>query len=244
MEALPVTEGGRPSRWLDADGMRASLSAVRIAQAEARARNRRETLRARLLVGTALVTFAVGVLATRTKAARKTPPRGPEVAAAFVATERAAPLPAAPALAAPIGAGRAALPEMPAPAGPETSTADDTANASAVAECETLCKHHQWRQAAEPCAAAVKARPDDAAVVLGLAQSEHARNRLTEAGEWAHRAIALDPNLAEAFIIQAHAEAHRGDEAAAARDFRRYLALAPRGWHAREARAALRARRD
>jgi Tfp pilus assembly protein PilF len=107
-----------------------------------------------------------------------------------------------------------------------------------------LCKSHRWRQAAEPCALAVKARPDDATIVLGLAQSEHARNRLAEAGEWAKRAIALDPNLAEAFIIQAHAEARAGDAGAAAQDFRRYLSLAPRGWHAREARAALRARQE
>jgi tetratricopeptide (TPR) repeat protein len=242
MEGLPVTEGAQQSRWWDTEGTRASLSAVRVALAEARARNRRETWKARVLVGTALVTFAVGVVATRTRAARKTPPRGPERAATAFVAEQPAPSLAAQELAVPIGAGRAAPPEAPASAGPETSTADDTANASAVAECEMLCKSHRWRQAAEPCAAAVKARPDDATVVLGLAQSEHARNRLTEAGEWARRAIALDPDLAEAFIIRAHAEAHVGDSAAAARDFRRYLSLAPRGWHAREAREALRAR--
>ena len=89
---------------------------------------------------------------------------------------------------------------------------------------------------------AIKARPDDATLMLGLAQSAHARNHLTEAGQWAKRALALDPSLAEAFIIEAHAEARVGDAAAAARDFRQYLALAPRGWHAREARKALRAR--
>jgi Flp pilus assembly protein TadD len=105
-----------------------------------------------------------------------------------------------------------------------------------------LCKRHRWREAAEPCALAIKARPDDATLFLGLAQSAHARNRLAEAGTWAKRAIALDPNLAEAFIIKAHAEANVGDEAAADRDFRQYLALAPRGWHAKEARKALRAR--
>jgi tetratricopeptide (TPR) repeat protein len=241
MEGLPVTEGGQPSRWLDAEGMRASLSAVRVALAEARARNRRETWKARLLVGTALVTFVLGVVATRPRAAHQTRPRGPEPVATVVVAARPAPLPAAPERASPIGAGRAALAETSASATPGTSIADDAANAGAVAECEMLCKHHRWRQAAEPCAVAVKARPDDATVVLGLAQSAHARNRLTEAGEWAQRAVALDPNLAEAFIIQAHAEAHAGDPAAAARDFRRYLSLAPRGWHAREARAALRA---
>jgi tetratricopeptide (TPR) repeat protein len=218
--------------------MRASLSKVHAAVAETRARNQRETMKARLLVGTALVTFAVGVVVTRTRTARKALPAEPTVAAIAPLAARSAPVLAAPELATPISAARTALPEAPAVAAPETSTA----NAGAVAECETLCEHHRWRQAAEPCAMAIKLRPDDAALYLGLAQSAHARNRLAEAGEWAKRASALDPNLAEAFIIQAHAEADVGDTAAAGRDFRRYLSLAPRGWHAKEARKALHAR--
>jgi tetratricopeptide (TPR) repeat protein len=231
MEASFVeTEEIRRSQPWDGEGMRASLSKVHAAVAETRARNQRETMKARLLVGTALVTFAVGVVVTRTRTARKAAPGGPTVAAIAAP---AAPVLAAPELAAPIGATRTSLPEAPAVAAPETTTA------GAVAECETLCEHHRWRQAAEPCARAIKLRPDDATLYLGLAQSAHARNHLAEAGDWAKRASALDPNLAEAFIIQAHAEAGIGDEAAAARDFRRYLSLAPRGWHAKEARKAL-----
>jgi tetratricopeptide (TPR) repeat protein len=224
--------------------MRASLSAVHAALAEARARNGRETTKARLLVGTAIVTFAVGLVVTRTRAAHKTPPPAPAVAATVSLTERPAPVLAAPKLTEPISAARAPSPEAPASAAPEASTTDGAANAGAVATCEMLCKRHHWRQAAEPCAVAVKTRPDDATILLGLAQSAHARNRMAEAGEWAKRAVALDPNLPEAFIIEAHAEARVGDAAAAARDFRRYLALAPRGWHAKEAREALRARRE
>ncbi|HTA19589.1 MAG TPA: hypothetical protein VK989_09875 [Polyangia bacterium] len=214
--------------------MRASLSAVHSAVAETRARNRRETMKARLLVGTALATFAIGLVATRTRAARKAPTAPSAPTATVPLAAPSAPMPAAPALAAPIGP--ATLPEAPAGA------TVDAANAGAVAACELLCKRHRWREAAEPCALAIEARPDDATLFLGLAQSAHARNHLAEAGTWAKRAIALDPSLAEAFIIEAHAEANVGDEAAAERDFRRYLALAPRGWHAREARKALRAR--
>ena len=217
--------------------MRASLLAVHASVAETRARNRRETTKARVLVGTAVVTFVVGLVVTRTRAAREIPPRAPAVTATVSLAERPAPM----LTTAPISAARAAPFEAPPSAAPQTSTVDGTADAGAVAECEMLCKHHHWRQAAGPCAVAIKARPDDATILLGLAQSAHARNRLAEAGEWAKRAIALDPNLAEAFIIQAHAEARVGDTAAAARDFRRYLSLAPRGWHAREAHEALRA---
>jgi tetratricopeptide (TPR) repeat protein len=244
MEGPLETEGSQRSQPWDAEGMRASLSAVHAALAEARARNRRATTKARLLVGTAVVTFAVGLVATRTRAARKIPPRSPAVAATVSLAERPGPMLAESKVAAPISATRAAPLEMPASAASETSTTAGTANAGAVAECEMLCKRHRWRQAAEPCAVAIKTRPDDATILLGLAQSAHARNRLAEAGEWAKRASTLDPNLAEAFIIQAHAEARVGDAAAAARDFRRYLALAPRGWHAKEAREALRARQE
>jgi hypothetical protein len=222
--------------------MRASLSAVQTAVAETRARNRRETMKARLLVGTAVLTFAIGLIATRTRAARTPAPSGPKVAAVVPRAAPPTPTFAAPKLTAPISAPRAAAPRAPAFAETEPPVTADTANTSAVAECETLCKRHRWRLAAEPCAMAIKTRPDDPTLFLGLAQSAHARNHLAEAGEWAKRASALDPTLAEAFIIQAHAAADVGDAAAATRDFRRYLALAPRGWHSKEARKALRER--
>jgi tetratricopeptide (TPR) repeat protein len=222
---------------LNVDEMRASLSAVHAAQAEARARNRRETLKARLLVGTAVVTFSVGVIATRTRAAHGSSPR--PLPAAQVAPLAAHP---APTPAAPPEASAAVAPEAPLEPPAAVVAPEGASPEGAVTECEALVGRHLWRQAAEPCASAAKVRPNDAAIALALAQSEHARNRLPEAGQWARRAIELDPSLPEAFVIRAHAEARAGDAVAAARDFRRYLSLAPRGWHAREARAALRAR--
>jgi predicted TPR repeat methyltransferase len=78
-------------------------------------------------------------------------------------------------------------------------------------------------------------------LALRIAQAHHARARLSAANEWATRALALDPSLAEAFVIVAHAETHVGHSDAAVGAYRHYLALAPRGWHAAEARAAVRA---
>jgi tetratricopeptide (TPR) repeat protein len=231
MEAIQAAEGVRQAPW-DDTGMRASLSAVRSAQAQALARNRRETWKARVVVGTAVATFAIGLVAVKTRAARKAHASRPVVAAAVA--------PARPLV--PLGSTPAAPAKAPAVAAAPAPSSDVVADAGAIAECEVLCKRHRWRQAAEPCALAVRARPNDANLALGMAQSEHARNRMAEAGQWAARAIALDPNLAEAFVIQAHAERQAGDDDAAARDFRRYLELAPRGWHAREAREALRDR--
>jgi tetratricopeptide (TPR) repeat protein len=239
METPAVEEEVRAPQRMSLDEMRTSLLSVQAAQAAARARNRRETLKARLMVGTAVVTFVVGVVATRTRAARGPEPRRRSMAVAVAPVVPHPPVPAAPVAAEP-----AAPPAPPAPPVAPAIATRDGANASAVDECEALVGRHLWRQAAEPCASAAKARPNDAAVALALSQSEHARNRLAEAGRWARRAIALDPKLPEAFVIRAHAEAQAGQEAAAARDFRRYLALAPHGWHAREARAALRPRQS
>jgi tetratricopeptide (TPR) repeat protein len=243
MEAIQAAEGVRQAPW-DDTGMRASLSAVRSAQAQALARNRRETWKARVVVGTAVATFAIGLVAVKTRAARKAHASRPVVAAAVAPARPLVPLGSEPALSAPLVAEPtpAAPAKAPAVAAAPAPSSDVVADAGAIAECEVLCKRHRWRQAAEPCALAVRARPNDANLALGMAQSEHARNRMAEAGQWAARAIALDPNLAEAFVIQAHAERQAGDDDAAARDFRRYLELAPRGWHAREAREALRDR--
>jgi predicted TPR repeat methyltransferase len=93
----------------------------------------------------------------------------------------------------------------------------------------------------EACTQAFAARPTDAALALRIAHAHHARARLPAASEWATRALVLDPSLAEAFVIVAHAEAHVGHSDAAVEAYRHYLALAPRGWHAAEARAAVRA---
>jgi tetratricopeptide (TPR) repeat protein len=242
MDAIPVTvevgeaqpAGEVRRRRPDNEGLRASLARVRAAQEAARARNRHETLKARLGLATFFVTIAAGWVVIHASAARtrKVPRRALAAAAAA-----AAPCCAEPAAAGTPSSLSAAAPE----ATPVAPSVDASANVGADAECEALSKGHHWRQAAESCALAVQLRPDDAALVLALAQSQHARNRLSEAAESARRAIALDSNLPEAFIILAHAEAHAGNPAAAARAFRRYLTLAPHGWHAREARVALRA---
>ncbi|MDB4982555.1 MAG: hypothetical protein JWM82_3307 [Myxococcales bacterium] len=234
--------GGAPFR-LDAEGLRASLSAVREAQEAALARNRRETWKARALVGTAVATFVVGLAFMKTRPAHDLASRRPATSTAVVA---AAPL--ASALAASPVATQASPVAMEAAviatASPVAAETDISASAGAVGQCVALSARHHWREAAEPCAVAVAAQPNDANMILRLAQAEHARNHLPEAGSLAKRALALDANLPEAFVIEAHAEARAGNATGAARSFRRYLALAPHGWHAREARDALRGARD
>src|SRR6478736_6666819 len=67
MDAIPVTQGDEEeptgdikAHRLDGEGLRASLAKVRAAQDAALARNRHETLKARLAVATFFVTIAAG----------------------------------------------------------------------------------------------------------------------------------------------------------------------------------------
>jgi hypothetical protein len=78
---------------------------------------------------------------------------------------------------------------------------------------------------------------------MRVAQAQHRRGHIAIAADWARKALALDADIPEAFVIVAHAERDAGHERDAAAAYRRYLALAPRGWHAAEARRALRAER-
>jgi Flp pilus assembly protein TadD len=69
----------------------------------------------------------------------------------------------------------------------------------------------------------------------------HAHGSGAEAAQWAKRALALDPNAAEAYVLIARADAAKGRHDDARTSYSRYLELAPRGWHKAEARAAVRA---
>ena len=139
----------------------------------------------------------------------------------------------------PQGPARGALPSSALALGEPTSVPAAASGASA-ADCEATLKASHWHQASEACAVAFAAQPTNAGLALKMAQAEHARAHYAVAGDWAKRALALDNTLPEAFVIVAHAEASAGHPEAATRAFRQYLVLAPRGWHASEARAALR----
>jgi predicted Zn-dependent protease len=82
--------------------------------------------------------------------------------------------------------------------------------------------------------------PDRAEIALKAAKAQHARGRFAESETWAATTLKLDPGSAEAFAIIARAERRAGHAPEATAAYRKYLALAPRGWHAREARRALR----
>jgi tetratricopeptide (TPR) repeat protein len=238
---------------------RASLAAVRAAQEAARLRARRETVRTRLWFGAIVAAISVAVVAIGPRAkhapagarptqaavagpAAGTIDRSPTAASASmkvpaVAAGAAQPGPAVPA----VTAGLAAA----APGGGATEAGSSAATDSpeSVAACGDTFRERKWRLSIEACTQAFTSRPKDAGLALKVAKSYYARARGVEAGQWASKAIALDPTLAEAFVLVARADGKAGETQGAVEAYRRYLALAPRGWHAPEARAAVRAHR-
>jgi len=246
----PARSGSRTS----SDEMTASLAAVRAASDAARARLRRDTRKVRLLTATVLAAICVPalLLTKRWTGARGGEPVAPVAAVPDPGASRPAPPVAADEGAAPTSRPTAAAATVPAPvtapAQPSASHATETEAparpAADVAETLAACREaydaHHWPVAIEACARAADLRPLDPALDMKVAQAYHARGRYADAGVWARRALGLSGVDPEALVILAHAERRAGHPAAARDAYRRYLALAPRGWHVAEARAAVR----
>ncbi len=236
------------------DEARASLEAVRVAQEAARLRARRQTTQARiwliaLLGAGALAAVTVGPRVARWRHARAqaaTPARPSLVVAASAAS--AAPI-AAPATTSP-AAVETRKPEPPVTARSAAAVAlaapvaaQDKARDVAGADegCDTaLIRTAPWRLSPPACARLFESDPTNASLALAIAHAEHGNSRFAEAAQWAKRALALDANAAEAYVIIARADVKDGRRDDAVTAYRRYLELAPRGWHATEARTAVR----
>ena len=76
---------------------------------------------------------------------------------------------------------------------------------------------------ASTCAAAFEeARPRESALAMRVAQAQHRRGHIATAADWARKALALDADIPEAFVIVARAEASEGHARPAAGAYRRY----------------------
>ena len=93
------------------------------------------------------------------------------------------------------------------------------------------------REALTSCATAVAANPSSAEALTILAHAEMNRGRLAQANELANKAVGINPNLADAYVIigGVHQDSGQNREAKAA--YRRYLQLAPQGRYADELRS-------
>jgi hypothetical protein len=226
---------------LGSDELRASLEAVRSAQAAARARARRETRWARGIAAGALMAVAATAWAA---AHRPTRARAGATGARVVAA-------GAPSVAPHAAPSIAPSPQEPPPSGwpapskalPRSGAAVPGDSGGQVAACDAALEQRSWTTVASTCAAAFEARPGESALAMRVAQAQHRRGHLATAADWARKALAVDADIPEAFVIIARAEVGAGHAQPAADAYRRYLTLAPRGWHAAEARRALRADR-
>ena len=245
----PTVSLGRPL----SDEVRASLEAVRVAQASAQMRARRQTVQARVWFAGLLGVIVLVGLALAPRVARWRQARA--LARTSAPASAVAPKPATPATASPMfGTAIGEAPGAPArpPAQPALSATEPTpvaaprqareaALAPAVGEgCDTtLLRRAPWRLSPEACAKAFESDPTNAALALAIAHAEHGHAHFEAAAGWAKRALTLKPNAAEAYLLIARADVKGGrpDDARAA--YERYLELAPRGWHGAEARAAL-----
>jgi tetratricopeptide (TPR) repeat protein len=239
---------------------RASLAAVRVAQESAQRRARQQTMQARIWLALLVGAVALGAVTSRPRVARwrqwrakiaksaPASPRTPSIALGPTApaamahaaqpgsvAEPAIVKPAAPVV-------REPEPAVLSAADPVVPQAKAKANDTGVrAEgCDTSTRSGLWRRSPAACARAFAADPKNASLALAVAQAEHAHAHLDEAAQWAKRALALDPNAAEAYVIIARADAENGRDEDARAAYQRYLEIAPRGWHKTEARAALR----
>ena len=107
------------------------------------------------------------------------------------------------------------------------------------AVCETAANTKPWRQAVDTCTAEFEKAPN-ALSALVIAKVHYKRGHVQEAGKWAQKAVTLDAQLPEAFVIVAYAAEYESRTQDAAAAYRDYLSLAPHGWHAAQARRGLR----
>jgi tetratricopeptide (TPR) repeat protein len=212
---------------------RASLEEVQVAQEAARQRARRQTRQARLLFAISAAAIALLVAELAPRVSRWRHARRPAPIAAL--PPASSPPPAPPATAAPA---EAPIAQASAAA---TSPQAESGERAPTAGCDVASvRSAAWRVSPEACARAFEGDPTNAALALAVAQAEHARGHLTEAAQWAKRALALDPKAAEAYVLIARADMEHGRREDAGAAYRHYLELAPRGWHHTEARRALR----
>lgn len=232
------------------DDVLASLEAVKAAQLAARERARRERWQAWAMVAGIAGAATLGVFLVRPRLHAGRAASAATAAAAITgpanvaAATRQLPAPLEQARAggvsSPIGLLAAGVAELPSTKASAPVPAAVLAGDANLDTCRDSYAGKRWRSAADACAAAFASRPGDAGLALRVAEAQYARDHLTEAREWAQRTLTLDAKQADALAILAHSEQRSGNAEAAARAFRRYLALAPRGWHSAEARLALR----
>jgi Flp pilus assembly protein TadD len=132
----------------------------------------------------------------------------------------------------------AAAKEPASPAAKET--ADKQPEVPTLAErCTKAFNAHRTKDVLNLCSQAIEASPSSASIAVMLAKTELDRGRTKEALTWAQKAVAIDADIADAYVFIGMAEQEAGHTAAAKVAYKRYLQLAPKGKYAAEIRSVV-----
>jgi Flp pilus assembly protein TadD len=108
----------------------------------------------------------------------------------------------------------------------------------ASARCESQFKARAWRSAIESCNAAFDATPSPA-LAMRIAHARFSHGDAAGAGIWARNALELGSTDPDAYVLIGNAEHAAGKRHKAISWYRRYLELAPHGWHAARLRTVV-----
>ena len=152
-----------------------------------------------------------------------------------------APSPAAAVVApVPSAAATAAVPALaqPAPAAAEKPSPAAEASASdAQGRCKKAINAKRNKEILAACPEAFAADSSAADIAVVLAKIEFDRGRGAQASAWGQKALAADPNAADAYVFIGGAEQSAGHRKAAKEAYKHYLQLAPGGRYAADLRA-------
>ena len=152
----------------------------------------------------------------------------------------AQPEPVAPAAAAGIAKPEAPAAVEPAPAKAVAAVAQAevaAGPAEARDRCEKAISDRRNKEILAACAQAYETDPSAAGVAVTLAKIEFDRGRTAQALAWGKKAIAANPNTADAYVFIGGAEQSAGHGKAAKEAYKHYLQLAPGGRYASDLRA-------
>lgn len=128
---------------------------------------------------------------------------------------------------------KAVAEEKPLPAAPAVA-----AEASeAQGRCKSAISGKRNKEILAACPDAFAADSSAADIAVALAKIEFDRGRPAQASDWGRKALAADPNAADAYVFIGGAEQSAGHRKAAKEAYKRYLQLAPGGRYARDLRA-------
>ncbi len=162
----------------------------------------------------------------------------PTALAVPVQAETPPPEPTPLAIVNPAAEGTQGAPE-PAPREPAAAQAAPAAQVvpdNTQARCQDAIRGKRSKDILAVCPAAVSDDASAADVAVTLARIEFDRGRSTQASAWSKKAIAANPEAADAYVFLGGAEQNAGHGKAAKQAYQHYLQLAPTGRYAADLR--------